>query len=336
MTDFSKIKQQLEILWQTVEKLETEGGGSSDSYTKAQTDALLADKADKSTTYTKTQVDGEILGAINDLDVSSTAATGHYIKSIEQENGKISAVAELIDTEPITGSTKPITSGAVYTALQNLPSGGGIETVELTKSGSTYYWPSDKLSYFASTGNPKVIYVKYMDSGNIDIAWIDIIQNNSSYGYYYTLGTFKGDEDSDVFKNASLLTARHKVNKTNGSITNFVPNDIMTNSIILGYINGVGWNGNSWGNTYPSIGGKDLNNFTDAGVYYCSAANSSNMSHSPVVSKDMLITNTQIATNRLIQTIELLETPTIYKRTQVNNVWTNWFEFSGTEIVPTP
>lgn len=120
MSDFVKIKQQLEILWNEVERLERESGSSSDSYTKAQTDTLLAGKADKSTTYTKTEVDGEILGAINDLDVSSTSATGHYIKSIEQVNGKIGAVAELIDTEPTIGSTKPITSGAVYDAIKSL------------------------------------------------------------------------------------------------------------------------------------------------------------------------------------------------------------------------
>ena len=32
---------------------------------------------------------------------------------------------EDLDTEPIQGSSKPITSGGVYAALQNIPSGGG-------------------------------------------------------------------------------------------------------------------------------------------------------------------------------------------------------------------
>lgn len=134
----SLIRQRLELLWQEVERLEGEGGGGGgdDSYTKAQTDALLAEKADKSTTYTKTQVDNalsgkanaattytkdetnaEIQGAITDLDVPATSATGHYIKSIGQADGKIEAVAELLDTAPAPSSTKPITSGGVYTAL---------------------------------------------------------------------------------------------------------------------------------------------------------------------------------------------------------------------------
>lgn len=67
--------------------------------------------------YTKTQTDAEIQGAITDLDVSSTATTGHYIKSIAQEDGLIVPVAELADTVPTIGSKKLITSGAVYTGL---------------------------------------------------------------------------------------------------------------------------------------------------------------------------------------------------------------------------
>lgn len=116
------IKQRLEILYQMVENLEAGGGTPTDAYTKAQTDALLADKADKSTTYTKTQTDAEIQGAITDLDVPSTSATGHYIKSIAQVDGKIEAVAELLDTAPTPSSTKPITSGGVYTVVGNINS----------------------------------------------------------------------------------------------------------------------------------------------------------------------------------------------------------------------
>lgn len=162
------IKQRLEILYQMVEELEG-GGSGDDSYTKAQTDALLAGKVDKvagsslmttaqseklagiaagaevnvqadwsqsdntaddyiknkptipdvSNYYTKTETGNEIDAAIAALDVSSTTATGHYIKSIAQEDGKIVAVAELVDTTPTVGSTKPITSGGVQSAISN-------------------------------------------------------------------------------------------------------------------------------------------------------------------------------------------------------------------------
>lgn len=163
------IKQRLEILYQLVEALESGGGSGGDSYTKAETNALLDEKVDKvagsslmttaqseklaniaagaevnvqadwsqsddtaddyiknkptipdvSNYYTKTETGNEIDAAIAALDVSSTTATGHYIKSIAQEDGKIAAVAELIDTTPTVGSTKPITSGGVQSAIAN-------------------------------------------------------------------------------------------------------------------------------------------------------------------------------------------------------------------------
>lgn len=136
MQDYIKLKQQLEILWQEVERMEREnpepGPGGTSDYTeltnkpsingvelngnKTLTQLGIAPAA---TTYTKTEVDGEIIGAITDLDVSSTAATGHYIKSIAQEDGLIVPVAETLATSPVPSSEKPITSDAVYTALAN-------------------------------------------------------------------------------------------------------------------------------------------------------------------------------------------------------------------------
>lgn len=62
-----KNKQELEILRHKVEHLQVSGGGSGDSYTKAQTDSLLSAKADKSDTYTKTQTDTAISSAIGDI-----------------------------------------------------------------------------------------------------------------------------------------------------------------------------------------------------------------------------------------------------------------------------
>ena len=72
--------------------------------------------------YNKTETNAEIQGAITNLDVSSTATTGHYIKSIAQEDGLIVPVAELADTAPTTGSSKLITSGAVATVVGDINS----------------------------------------------------------------------------------------------------------------------------------------------------------------------------------------------------------------------
>ena len=124
--ELSKLKQRLELLYQEVERLEAEGGGGSgDSYTKAQTDALLAEKANKSdvytktNTYNKTEVNSEIGAAIADLDVSQTATTGHYIDYIAQEDGLIVPHSKLSSTVPTTDDPTLITSGAVAAALAN-------------------------------------------------------------------------------------------------------------------------------------------------------------------------------------------------------------------------
>lgn len=63
-----QIKQRLEILYQAVDQLETGGGGSpTDAYTKAETNTLLAAKANKSETYTKTETDTKIQEAITEV-----------------------------------------------------------------------------------------------------------------------------------------------------------------------------------------------------------------------------------------------------------------------------
>lgn len=132
----SLIRQRLELLWQEVEKLEREnpepGPGGTSDYTeltnkpsingvelngnKTLTQLGIASAA---TTYTKTEVDGEIIGAIADLDVSQTATTGHYIDYIAQEDGLIVPHSKLSSTVPTTDDPTLITSGAVAAALAN-------------------------------------------------------------------------------------------------------------------------------------------------------------------------------------------------------------------------
>jgi hypothetical protein len=144
------------------EQLEQGGGGSpTDAYTKAQTDALLSEKADKNLTYTKTETNtllgakanadsvytksetnAEIEGAITDLDVSSTATTGHYIDYISQEDGLIVPHAEAAATSVIPSSAKLITSGAVAAAGYITPtsyatqSTGGTAKIWTTTDGT--------------------------------------------------------------------------------------------------------------------------------------------------------------------------------------------------------
>ena len=167
--NLSMVKQRLEILYQMVEDIEQSGGGGgggTDDYTnlsnkprinditlvgnKSLTDlgiasaAALNDKADKSTTYTKTQVDsalnykadkattytksetnsyvqGEIIGAITDLDVSSKGASdgSKYIGLVGQADGKLTATAFTPALTIMANVSKPPTTDAVNSAINN-------------------------------------------------------------------------------------------------------------------------------------------------------------------------------------------------------------------------
>ena len=136
MQDFIKLKQQLEILWAEVLRLEREspepGPGGTTNYNELSNKPsingveLNGNKtltqlgiAPAATTYTKTEVNSEIGAAIADLDVSQTATTGHYIDYIAQEDGLIVPHSKLSSTVPTTDDPTLITSGAVAAALAN-------------------------------------------------------------------------------------------------------------------------------------------------------------------------------------------------------------------------
>lgn len=189
MTDFnlvlSQVRQRLEILYQIVDELEAQGGGGgqggtdnyneltnkpkinnitlsgnktgedlgladyaaladkadkSTTYTKTQVDGLLDDKADKSTTYTKTEVDtalsgkadaattytktetnAEITGAIMDLDVPNVGADdgSKYIGLVGQADGSITATAFTPALNIVANISKPPTTDAVNSAINN-------------------------------------------------------------------------------------------------------------------------------------------------------------------------------------------------------------------------
>lgn len=51
---------------------------------------------------------------IENCDVASVGGSGKYIESVSQTDGKLSAVAQNLDTVPVQNSQKPVTSGALY------------------------------------------------------------------------------------------------------------------------------------------------------------------------------------------------------------------------------
>lgn len=129
------LKQRIEILAQELAALQKEveeggggGGGSVDAYTKQESDNKFLSKTDAVANYQPKgsyATTGDITSAIEGLDVAGTAASGSYVKSISQVDGKINAVTETIDTQVTNGSAHPVTSDAVYQAIQNIPGGGG-------------------------------------------------------------------------------------------------------------------------------------------------------------------------------------------------------------------
>ena len=60
-----------------------------------------------------------IAAAIETLDVTEVGGDGKYIKKIKEDNGKITATVETMDTTPTASSTKAVTSGGIKTALDS-------------------------------------------------------------------------------------------------------------------------------------------------------------------------------------------------------------------------
>lgn len=94
--------------------------GSSDLLESGAAFTALADKADKSNTYTKTQTDNAITAEIEKLDVSDSATAGSYVTAVSEADGKISVTREAADAAPTSGSNKLVKSGGVFDANQSI------------------------------------------------------------------------------------------------------------------------------------------------------------------------------------------------------------------------
>ena len=165
------IEQRIELIAQELEALKAEvesggGGGGEpvDAYTKAQSDEKFLSKADAVSNYQPKgsyATSSDITTAIEALDVETTPVSGSYVKSISEVDGKIVPVAEAIDTTPTENSTHPITSGAVYSAIQNIPGGGGTS------------------DYTDLTNKPSINSVTL--SGNKSAADLNLVEGHSEY-----------------------------------------------------------------------------------------------------------------------------------------------------------
>ena len=272
MTDLnlivSQIRQRLEILYQEIDKIEQGGGGGgggtddyndlnnkpkinsvtlsgnkslSDlgiaaagaSYTKGEVDTLLTGKADTSTTYTKTETNAEIQGAITDLDVPSTSTSGHYIKSIAQEDGKIVAVADTVQDYASASSTHPITSGAVASIQSTLETAIGakpsISDIFGTGTALTTGQDLNNITTLGSYNANTPSIAGSLDNCPVSTAFrMEVMNLNGSTRYVQVIYT--------VDTGTTLATVYVRGYTTNGWSTwaKLMDNDTGVNSIVYG------------------------------------------------------------------------------------------------------
>lgn len=81
------------------------------------TDIQKSNSDSETITHALDDILNKVSDAIGSLDASSVGGSGKYISEISETNGVITATSEDIDTEVTSGSSNPITSGAVYSAL---------------------------------------------------------------------------------------------------------------------------------------------------------------------------------------------------------------------------
>ena len=95
---------------------------------------------------------GDITSAINALDVSSVGGAGKYISAISETDGKISATATTMDTEPTASSTNAVTSGGVKTALDLKANGVRWTAVTKGQTWSRLFLSTPKYPSIGSNG----------------------------------------------------------------------------------------------------------------------------------------------------------------------------------------
>lgn len=69
---------------------------------------------------------------VSTLDVESVGGSGKYIAAISETDGKISAIAETMDTVPTASSTKAVTSGGIHTPLAAIIDGDAKNRLHFT------------------------------------------------------------------------------------------------------------------------------------------------------------------------------------------------------------
>ena len=153
--ELSKIKQRLELLWQEVQELEASGGTPTDCYTKAQTDALLAEKADISSL-----ADVATSGNYSDLTNKPTLGT---------------AAAKDMDTTLNSTSTNPVENRTLTSKFFDLDA--NLSAIRVMIGATLYGFRINKNDPDPSTR------VEYLyDNANFAPAAMDFTEGEFDYG----------------------------------------------------------------------------------------------------------------------------------------------------------
>lgn len=184
----------------------------STTYTKTEVDTALSAKADQSTTYTKTEVDTALSNVQSTLtfDNVPTANSDNPVKSSGIKtalDGKQDTLT--FDSTPTANSTNPVTSGGVYTALQNVDIDVDTSITQNSTNPVTSAAIYEALQNFTPSGGG--------GAGNASGVTVDVLYEDLSSGYSSGTLTLSKEWDNYDF---IVFTHCHPDQTSSGSGSN--------------------------------------------------------------------------------------------------------------------
>lgn len=364
----SQIKQRLEILWQLVSELGTGGGGSGDSYTKAQTDALLNGKVDKITGYGLSQ------NNFSDYYKGVIETTATNLGTLESDFESLFTQSNISKTQ---GEAFPSTYDDIFALHQPFVLNGITMYYMAGGTGFVEYAGLDYLTQgtiyvakIATDNNQLIIYTSF-DISSLNLSEIygygtnigdeaDDLDNYKIMGRYYTQNsTQSGRLENCPYKNAAgNLTVEYLADTNVGVIVQQTWKVNSSDAQSQTYIRKWRGSSNQWSQWFripcafddfymssASLGAGDyatvdLNDLKTPGVYRCTSSNATDqkISNRPTAEGIQFVLIVRGTYNTTSFRQELMPADSanadkIYVRNCVGGTWTGWYVFTGTAVV---